>query len=197
MVRDAGLSTETNIGPNTRPETFTFSHNLWFHNSNPNWSGPSIPTPDPAMIVNQNPMLANPEAGNGDCHIPVGSPAAGAGLALTDPERDYYGYPYSTPRSIGAAQAVPPTSVAGPGVNPAFFAYPNPFSGELHLKLPDAAGGRFRLRVFGPDGRLVAAGDVAEVLAGAGNWPEGLFVLVLENLEGGAVYRCWVMRGVK
>ena len=43
---DSRVSVECNIGPNTAPETFTFSNNFWFHSEDSGWPGPDLPVDD-------------------------------------------------------------------------------------------------------------------------------------------------------
>ena len=84
-----GLSTETNIGPNTRPETFIFSNNLWFNQDDYNWSGPNIPVTDVDGIINEAPMFLDPL--NDDFLVPINSPAVGIGYDTIEPELDSSG----------------------------------------------------------------------------------------------------------
>lgn len=131
VVLGDGLSTETNIGPNTRPETFVFSNNLWFNADDANWSGPSIPVTDVDGIVNEDPMFFNP-AGD-DFFIPMNSAAAGAGYSVSEPQFDFYGMGFDSPRSIGAIEANPVTAdfeAPAPRIA-AFDLFPNP--GGRHL----------------------------------------------------------------
>ncbi|MFN0215294.1 MAG: T9SS type A sorting domain-containing protein, partial [Saprospiraceae bacterium] len=99
------ISTETNIGPNTRPETFVYSNNLWFNADNPNWSGPDIPVVETGQILNANPLFA--DALNDDFSIPPHSPASGAGVPLNEPKFDFLQQHFANPPSIGAIEAVP------------------------------------------------------------------------------------------
>ncbi len=174
VVRNAGLSTETNIGPNTRPETFTFSNNLWFHTSNANWSGPSIPVPDVNGIVNQNPLLADPA--NFDVHLPPNSPAAGAGYPVNAPALDIYGQGFALPRSIGAAEANPVSGVTVARPDVGFAIYPNPFSTEYRLVVPES--GDYRLTVYDATGRSMTGKPAA-------SWPEGVYFFVLVDQKTG------------
>lgn len=106
---DNNVSIETNIGPNTRPESFVFSHNLWFNSDNTNWSGPNIPVPDLNQIVNADPLFADPL--NEDFSIAPNSPAAGAGLVLDEPKFDFFQQVFANPPSIGALEANPVSAI--------------------------------------------------------------------------------------
>jgi hypothetical protein len=72
------LSTYVNIGPNTRPETFTFSHNLWYAHDDPARSEPDLPVEETGGVVGQDPLLVDREGG--DVHVLPGSPAIDAGV---------------------------------------------------------------------------------------------------------------------
>ncbi len=154
VVLDHNLSTETNIGPNTRPETFVFSHNLWFNSALPNWSGPDIPTPDPFQVLNQDPLLADP-AGD-DFHIPPGSPAGGAGATPAPATLDFYGDFFANPPSIGAAEAKPVSGAGAPVEQlAALDIFPNPFVENALLRLVLPVAGQVQLAMFDGQGRAV------------------------------------------
>jgi hypothetical protein len=94
------LSTYVNIGPDTQPETFTFSNNLWYAYDNPPASQPSLPAVESGGIYEQNPMLNDPDSG--DYQITADSPAASQGIAPLFTPADYAGLCYQDPPSIGA-----------------------------------------------------------------------------------------------
>lgn len=124
------LSTETNIGPNTKPETFTFSNNLWYNYEDPNWGGPSLPGTDTDGIINEDPGFQDPWLG--DFLIPSDSPAAGAGYPVSAPQQDFYGMGFDSPRSIGAIEANPVSaSFERPALISAFDLFPNPGGSQL------------------------------------------------------------------
>lgn len=97
------LSDVCDIGPDTRPETFTFSNNLWLHVDDLGWTGPHLPSDDSASIVNADPLFADERAG--DFSIPLSSPAAGAGNATVAVYYDFVGRPYNETPAIGAYEA--------------------------------------------------------------------------------------------
>ncbi|MFK7773401.1 MAG: T9SS type A sorting domain-containing protein [Saprospiraceae bacterium] len=124
------LSTETNIGPDTRPETFTFSNNLWFNSDDPNWQGPNIPVGDPNMILNENPMFL--DGNNDDFSISTSSPATGMGDSSIEPSRDFLGNNFNSPRSVGAIESNPSTSVFQlTDVSGSINIFPNPSTSKL------------------------------------------------------------------
>jgi hypothetical protein len=51
--RAATLSTHVNVGANTAPETFTFSHNLWFAVDAPDQSTPTLPVAEDGSVIGQ------------------------------------------------------------------------------------------------------------------------------------------------
>ncbi len=119
------LSTETNIGPNTRSETFLFSNNLWFNEDDPFWNGPNIPVDDANAIINADPDFL--DAQNDDFLIPISSPAAGGGYGLAEPQYDFYEMGFGNPRSIGAVEASPVSADFEPLANlQSFDLFPNP-----------------------------------------------------------------------
>lgn len=187
---DHNLGTETNIGPDTRPETFVFAHNLWFNAALPNWSGPDIPTADPNMVLNQNPLFVNPAADN--FHIAPGSPAAGAGASPVGTSLDFYGAGFADPPSIGAAEANPVSGVVlRQEQSVGMIISPNPCSESAILRfvVPDA--GPVSLSLFDGNGRLVRmllnhehlpAGQQEMRLDRAG-LPSGLYFVCLKTPE--------------
>ncbi|MDO8367531.1 MAG: T9SS type A sorting domain-containing protein [Saprospiraceae bacterium] len=128
------LSTETNIGPNTRPESFVFSNNLWYNIDDSNWSGPFIPVVDSNNILNADPLLFWPD--QNDFSIPTHSPAAGAGLALSEPSLDFSGHGFAIPPSIGAMEANPVSALneLGEAALQHLKVYPNPASNHLWVE---------------------------------------------------------------
>lgn len=77
IVFDDQVDTFINVGPNTRPETFIFANNLWYHLTNDRFTGPSLPVRETDGIAQRNPRFVNDESG--DFHLLPDSPAAGAG----------------------------------------------------------------------------------------------------------------------
>jgi len=97
----ADLSTTVNIGPDTAPETFEFSNNLWYAVDSPGESEPTdLPVSEADGVYGEDPAFA--DAAGGDFHIDAQSPAAGAGLADPEIVGDVEGRCYAAPPSIGA-----------------------------------------------------------------------------------------------
>ena len=138
-----------NIGSNTRPETFTFANNLWYHIEDPGWAGPSLPSTETNGIIGSNPMLRNAPI---DMTPLPGSPTIGAGASVVEPALDYLGRRFATPRSIGAIEGGSTSSVAGSGAQaesairfineggePRLFILPKA-SGEVTITVVDIRG---------------------------------------------------------
>ena len=90
--------TEVNIGSNTEPETFIFTNNLWFNESDTNWS-PNLPVTDSGQVIS-DPNLLDPS--NDNFRISNISPAVMAGIKVNDIIFDYDHNFYFEPPSIGA-----------------------------------------------------------------------------------------------
>ena len=132
---DDRVNVECNIGPNTAPETFTFSNNLWFHNTQPGWSGPDLPVTDTDAIVQQDPSLTDPASG--DFHLGPQSPAAAAGFEVIHPIQDYEYKPFLDDRSIGALEFGVLTSTheqTSQGLSTPVKVFPNPASTEINIQ---------------------------------------------------------------
>lgn len=89
-----------NIGPNTAPETFVFSNNLWFNTDNQNWNGPNKNLNHLNTIVNKDPLFR--DRFEGDYNLLAQSPAIGTGMNFEKPEIDFEGRTFNNPRAIGA-----------------------------------------------------------------------------------------------
>ena len=96
----ASLSTFVNVGPNTLPDTFVFSNNLWFSRDDPGFSGPSLPVVETDPVIQQDPLLG--DAPGGDFHLAPASPAAAAGVCLPELLYDRDAVCYADPPTLGA-----------------------------------------------------------------------------------------------
>ncbi len=92
----AQVGTVVNIGPETAPESFTFSHNLWFAHDDPGASDPGLPVTEQAGIVGADPLLHE------DLGIDAGSPAAAAGVVVEGVDADANGRCWAATPSVGA-----------------------------------------------------------------------------------------------
>lgn len=61
VFRRADVQTAVNLGPHTRPETFTFADNLWYCEDRPAGSRPDLPAPETGGLYGLDPKLAAPE----------------------------------------------------------------------------------------------------------------------------------------
>lgn len=132
VVIDQNVSIDANIGPNTAPETFTFSKNLWWKTSNPSWNGPNLPgqvnnniTADPLIIQNSK------------YRLPVSSPAVAKGLPYHEATLDIDNQPYNDPPSLGAFEARKVISGADNSYPELTKIYPNPVDNVLHIRIAD------------------------------------------------------------
>jgi hypothetical protein len=98
------VTAECNIGPDTDPQSFVFSNNLWYNSQNTSWKAPrDLPVPDSASIVGKDPLFV--AAPQGDFSIPQSSPAFAKGFPVQQPKFDYAGAAFASPRSVGALEA--------------------------------------------------------------------------------------------
>ncbi|MCS7035664.1 MAG: right-handed parallel beta-helix repeat-containing protein [Saprospiraceae bacterium] len=182
VVMSNANPTAINIGPNTAPQTFTFSNNLWFHADNPNWAGPNTPVAEPNRILNQNPLLQDP--GNEHFTIPPSSPAAGRGLPLSDPKQDFLKRLFANPPSIGAIEANPVSSVEVGNASALgqLSIFPNPApNGLFRLVFPENTDLDFPLLIVITDlsGRVFVEQklEAAAAVVNAGHLPKGVYVV--------------------
>ena len=103
VVLDSDLSRLVNIGPDTRPESFEFAGNYFFHLDDRSWQISGLPGQLRNNHTGSDPLLQdsitfrpNPE-----------SPVIGLGEELTDPLRDFFGKEFRLFPSIGAVEGNP------------------------------------------------------------------------------------------
>jgi hypothetical protein len=102
--RRADLNTgeDINVGPNTNPDSFRLSGNLWFAYDQPDASAPRLPAfrgLHAGGRVGADPRFVNVDAG--DFRLRADSPARNAGGNI-GPDYDFTGRCYSAPFSLGA-----------------------------------------------------------------------------------------------
>jgi len=90
--------TEVNIGPNTDPESFVLSNNLWYNQSSSSWT-PDLPVQDVNQIIN-DPVFEDISIENFRIHET--SPAVAAGVMLEEDILDFDLRNFVNPPSIGA-----------------------------------------------------------------------------------------------
>lgn len=74
VFRRADVQVFANIGPNTRPETFTFADNFWFCEDRPEASKPVLPTRESGALHGIDPQLAALDGGVFQPRNPQASP---------------------------------------------------------------------------------------------------------------------------
>ncbi len=150
LIYLGNLSTETNIGPNTAPETFTFRNNFWYNYQNPNWTGPHLPVNDPNQIINLSPNFVDFDAK--DFRLQKGSPAIGIINYTGPPSFDYFGNQFKNPRSAGAIEYAEPASfIEYNESNVSIF--PNPASDHIeiyfeHLPFENSKNSTSEIRIY-------------------------------------------------
>lgn len=186
VVDNRAISPSVNIGPNTRPATFVFEHNLWFNTQQPSWQGPQLPSTEIAGLRALDPRLR--DLATDDIALLSDSPAIGAGLPFAAMLRDLFGALFNVPPSIGAVEGNPPVSALEEAHNtalPALFVYPQPAREQVTLRLtaPSRAAqsvelcdmsGRVLRRALLPAGTMVHALDLRTL-------PAGRYVLLLRG----------------
>ncbi|MDQ3016846.1 MAG: right-handed parallel beta-helix repeat-containing protein [Bacteroidota bacterium] len=159
IYMDDQVNVECNIGPNTAPETFTFSNNLWYQSDDPNWNGPDLPVDDVDQIINQDPLFDDTAAENFD--VLLTSPAVGSGIDVPDPEDDYNGDNFISPRSIGAFESGTVTAIDDPSsdtidkISDRIKVYPNPASGTIHIQFPEKLDEAISVALYTADGKVI------------------------------------------
>jgi len=150
---DNNVSTAVNIGTNTRPNTFTFTNNLWYNYQNPNSSKPSLPVQESNGIVGQNPNFKDVNAE--DFNLLPNSPAIAKGKQTSTPKTDFSGANFKQQRSIGALESGGTTSIQAIADNLELTIFPNPSDGLLTIQLAEPIIQKGLLKVINADGRLV------------------------------------------
>jgi len=161
IIYQSNLYIETNIGPNTQPETFIFSNNFWYNYQNNSWDGPSIPVTDSTIVINKNPLFENSEFNN--FNLNSESPAIGIIENDTIPKTDFYGNKFNNPRSAGAIESGNLVSnknnLTDNKLPELKQNYPNPFSKNTTIEyfIPQSENRTFiQLKIFDSLNREVA-----------------------------------------
>ncbi len=175
------LSRHVNVGSNTDPESFLFTHNLWYNESNPGSSTPVLPVGESAGISGEDPLFA--DGGAEDFHLTAGSPAIGSGISLPGFEYDPEDQPYGDPPPRGAY-----AYQTGTAVRSLLFAAkelritPNPAQGVFGIDVTDTGlpGRTYTVRIYNPDGRLLRSiVYMPGQLIDAGEYPAGTYAVQL------------------
>ena len=103
LIYYENLRTETNVGANTRPETFRLANNFWFDFAAPQPRLPLIPVKDSTISFGLNPGFVDAEHGN--FKLKKDSPAAGKIKTEGEPAADFYNRSFMPLRSAGAIES--------------------------------------------------------------------------------------------
>ncbi|MEO5581551.1 MAG: right-handed parallel beta-helix repeat-containing protein [Saprospiraceae bacterium] len=184
IYKSNAVNTDCNTGPDTAPETFLLSNNLWYNFENPGNSAPNdLPVTDENNIVGSNPSFANVvlEAFT----LLENSPAIGKGFNLVLPVTDYYGINYASPRSIGASEGnANPLKIHDTKIINIINIQPNPFHNQSTISWQDKMITHAAMEVYDNDGRIV----VVQTITNGGIW--------ITNLKPGS-YQLLVKKGYK
>jgi len=133
VYRDNRVSTDCNIGGNTNPQSFVFSNNLWYNPQNSGWPGPELPIAENQGVIGKNPLFVN--GSTGDFNLQSGSPAIGKGFENKQPEKDFNGNVFHSPRSIGAFEKAGTTGFENREIKypSGLHIYPNPGHGDFTM----------------------------------------------------------------
>ncbi len=126
----SAVTTHVNIGPNTAPQSFLFSHNLWYNSSVPTQSTPSLPVTETSAIIGQNPIFFS----TSDFAIQWGSPAISSGFQNYSLGTDISGLHYKDPPSRGAYEYYHRVSIQKQQFPHSLNIYPNPSTGIFHVE---------------------------------------------------------------
>ena len=189
LIYLGNISTETNIGPNTRPQSFEFTANFWYNSQNPSWSGPSIPVNDPNQLINKNPDFR--DLNNQNFALQPNSPAIGVSGYTGDPESDYAGALYNSPRSVGALEGDPVTGLKNKTEQESgiyCLVHPNPFNRVSVFRYRVRSKAHTTLSIFDITGRAIATQKIKVEGAGErriaydfGDAPSGIYLYQLQN----------------
>ncbi len=130
-IQDVASNPTINIGPNTLPETFEFSNNLWYNRQNPSWQGPNLPVAETDGIIGQDPLFV--DYANYGYELKPGSPAIGKGKGPVT-WKDFHNNDYKNPPSLGAYEDTSTTDVeVFIYENNYFIISPNPVNGSFKI----------------------------------------------------------------
>jgi len=103
LIYYENLRTETNVGANTRPETFRFANNFWFDFAASQPRLPLIPVKDSTISFGLNPGFVDAE--NGNFRLKRDSAAQWKIKFSGNPVTDFYNRTFMPLRSTGAVES--------------------------------------------------------------------------------------------
>ncbi len=169
FIINNNVGTEVNIGPNTAPNTFYYSNNLWFKENQNSWAGPSsLPTTDTKQIIG-NPQL------DFNTYKP-GSPAllSQKGKTVRNSAKDYSNTEYKSPPSIGAIEINVTTTPIGIQEKSSTRVYPNPGNNQITIEV--TAAGAYLM--YDATGKRIQSGKLVK----------GINRIVLNDIDSGIYF---------
>jgi hypothetical protein len=175
----SAVSTHVNIGPNTSPNTFLFSHNLWYNSSNPSSSAPNLPTTEASAITGQNPLFTATDSFT----LQMNSPAKYSGVSISGLPKDLQGFNFMNPPSRGAYEYGSGVSVKVSDKVTALIAYPNPTFSEVCI---ENIKGTLTGTVVNAQGQIVFSGqlEISAPCISLEPFSSGLYHLILTDSTG-------------
>ncbi len=170
--------TEVNIGPNTDPGSFIFTNNLWYNESDGNWS-PTLP------VLDSNQVIADPQfvdAAMADFAIDPASSAVQMGKILQEPTHDFLQHTYFDPPSIGAFEGhVSITQVRYHIRDQCISMGPNPFTDQVVI---DGDFSNAMIQILDGNGTVVQdlSNASSPLTIDLGSLPNGLYFLSLHSV---------------
>ena len=150
FIINGNVSTEVNTGPNTAPNSFYYSNNLWYKENQNNWTGPSsLPTTDTKQIIG-NPQLdfTSYKAGN-----PI--IVSQKGKMIRTSVKDYANLEFKNPPSIGAIEINMTTPVSIQQKSNARI-FPNPGNDLIRIDLNEPG----TYIIYDPLGKKIQSGKL-------------------------------------
>lgn len=149
------VTTHVNVGPNTAPSTFLFSHNLWYNSSNPANSTPILPTSETSAITGQDPVFTAAD----DFTLKSTSPAIGSGTNISTLPTDMKGSAFKNPPSRGAYEFGSSSSVSRSITQRDVMLYPNPASSGFCILSPPS---KMSCTVMNSTGQIVLVKEISD-----------------------------------
>lgn len=151
----SAVTTHVNIGNNTLPNTFLFSHNLWYNTSNPTNSKPTLPTTETSGITGQDPLFTATE----NFVLQKNSPAIQSGTPITWLSKDMQGLPFKNPPSRGAYEYGSGAFIKNEIKSTTLVIYPNPTSSLFSIQNLRANG---ICKIVNSNGQVVMAREMSD-----------------------------------
>ena len=176
----SAVTTHVNIGSNTSPETFLFSHNLWYNTSNPSSSTPGLPTAESNAIKGQDPKFTSASLEN--FTLTNTSPAISTGTSISWLSKDMKGDPFKNPPSRGAYEYGSGALIKNDKGN-LLGIYPNPVFTGFYVK---NLKGKANCKIVNSQGQIIFEKEINDadnfvLLEGV---PTGIYTVVISDEKG-------------